>query len=151
MDASLAGTTCQACGISACTRYVELYQNIGLLVVRFRKSIKGYLCRSCIDAYFWEFTLITLGFGWWGIISFFTCLFAIPANLVAFLCTRGMAPVPQGSVAQVRVAHAPRVFVLLGAIVFISVIAYLAFGATESAQRKHVNSQTAVVSTTAFQ
>src|SRR5262249_16346935 len=62
---------CQVCWAQLPTKYVEFYQNIGAIVLRFSKSIKGELCKGCIDKHFWEFTLITLALGWWGGISFF--------------------------------------------------------------------------------
>ena len=70
---------CQACGIEAPTKYIELHQNIGALVLRFHRSIKGNLCKTCIDSHFREYTLITLFLGWWGIIS----LFMTPVILVS--------------------------------------------------------------------
>jgi hypothetical protein len=82
------GTTCVACHQHAPTQYVTIWQNIGALVMRFHKKISGNLCRNCIDKYFWEYTLITFFFGWWGIISFFFTLFILPSNLVTFLSTR---------------------------------------------------------------
>ena len=60
---------CQACGVNAPTRYVEFYSNIGMIFIRWEKSIKGYLCKSCITGYFWEYTLASLALGWWGFIS----------------------------------------------------------------------------------
>ena len=32
---------CQACGVEAPTKYVEFYQNIGAIFMRFHKSIQG--------------------------------------------------------------------------------------------------------------
>ena len=63
--------SCQYCGLEAPTKYVEFYQNIGALVMRFPKSVKGNLCKHCINEVFWKFTLIDLVAGWWGVISFF--------------------------------------------------------------------------------
>jgi hypothetical protein len=60
---------CYACGAAAPTKYVEFYQNIGALVVRHHKAVKGPLCKPCIHRFFWEFTAVTLVLGWWGLIS----------------------------------------------------------------------------------
>jgi hypothetical protein len=90
---------CQCCGVEASTKYVEFYQNIGALFVRFHKAIKGNLCKSCINKYFWEFTLITLTLGWWGTISFFLTPFFILNNLIRYLGTLKLQPVPAGAVA----------------------------------------------------
>ncbi len=54
---------CENCGCQAPTCYVEFYQNIGALIMRFSKSIKGNLCKSCINEHFVKFTLITAAVG----------------------------------------------------------------------------------------
>lgn len=81
---------CQTCGREAPTRYTELYQNIGILIMRFNKSIKGDLCKDCINKFFWEYTLITFFLGWWGIISFFSTLFILPNNIFRYLGSLNM-------------------------------------------------------------
>jgi hypothetical protein len=88
---------CQACGRRAPTKYVEFYQNIGALIIRFGKSIKGDLCKTCINKYFWEYTLICLLLGWWGIISFILNWFFLINNIGRYLGTLGMASeLPEG-------------------------------------------------------
>jgi hypothetical protein len=76
---------------------VEFYQNIGVLVIRFSKSVRGELCKSCIHRYFWELTSINLILGWWGIISFFLNIGFILNNVIRYLSCLNMAPVEQGS------------------------------------------------------
>ena len=89
---------CQSCGVEAPTQHVVFYQNIGALVMRFQKKIEGNLCKSCIHKYFWEFTLITLFLGWWGVISFFaTLFFYIPNNIIRYLLSLSLKPVPPGA------------------------------------------------------
>jgi hypothetical protein len=89
---------CQGCGIEAPTKYVSFYQNIGALVMRFHRSIKGNLCKRCINKYFWEYTLITLGLGWWGMISFFLTPFFVINNVVRYLGALGLeAPPPDAT------------------------------------------------------
>jgi HEAT repeat protein len=78
---------CKCCGMEAPTKYVEFYQTIGALVVRYHKQVKGNLCKSCINKYFWRFTLINLTLGWWGIISFVLTPFLILNNLIYYLGT----------------------------------------------------------------
>lgn len=78
-------TSCQNCFRQAPVKHVVFYQNIGMLIMRMHKSIDGYLCRDCINKYFWQFTLITFFLGWWGIISFFYTLFILPNNIITFL------------------------------------------------------------------
>ena len=51
---------CQACRRQAPTRYVEFYQNIGMLVMRSMRAVKGHLCKRCVKRYFWQMTGLTL-------------------------------------------------------------------------------------------
>jgi hypothetical protein len=60
-------------------------QNVGVIVVRFPRTVRGLLCKRCISQYFWRMTAITFFFGWWGVISFFYSLVSIPMNVVNFL------------------------------------------------------------------
>jgi hypothetical protein len=77
---------CQLCGsTTAPTKHVSFSQNVGVVVVRFARTVSGNLCRSCIDASFWRMTLITLFFGWWNILSFFTTLFILPSNIATYV------------------------------------------------------------------
>lgn len=76
---------CQSCGVLAPTRHIEFYQNVGVVVLRFHKSIKGNLCKSCISKYFWKFTLIDVLFGWWGVISFVVTPFFILNNVGRYI------------------------------------------------------------------
>lgn len=81
---------CQSCGREAQTKYVEYYENIGVLVMRFSKNVKGYFCKDCSNKYFWSFTSTTLFLGWWGIISFIVTLFILPNNIIRYLGTLGL-------------------------------------------------------------
>lgn len=93
--AGLASGECQACGRAARTKHVTLMQNIGVVFIRFPKTLSGFLCRHCIDQYFWEYTAISALFGWWGLISFFTTLVAIPTNIITYLGSRGLEAPPE--------------------------------------------------------
>ena len=93
---------CQSCGVEAPTKYVEFYQNIGALFMRFSKSIKGNLCKDCINQYFWSFTGITLVLGWWGMISFFVTPFILLNNIVEYLGTLRLAPPAVTSILAVK-------------------------------------------------
>ncbi len=84
--------TCQICGVYGPTKYVEFYQNVGALVMRFHKSIKGNLCKNCINQTFWRFTLITLVAGWWGIISFVITPIFIINNSWRYLFSLNLKP-----------------------------------------------------------
>ena len=76
---------CQGCGRSIPTKRVEFYQNIGALVVRFHKSTKGQLCRSCISQVFWPYTATTFILGWWGLISLVVTPFILLNNVLYYL------------------------------------------------------------------
>jgi hypothetical protein len=84
--------SCDVCGRRAPTRYVEFYQNIGMLIMRTSKSVKGELCKVCINKHFWEFTLITAVAGWWGMISLFLTPIFLANNVFRFCTTLGMKP-----------------------------------------------------------
>jgi hypothetical protein len=88
---------CESCGLEAPTSSVQLYQNIGMLVMRRYQSVGGNLCRPCIDSYFWRFTLVTSVLGWWGLLSFLLTPFLIANNLFQFLKSRGLSTVTLGS------------------------------------------------------
>jgi hypothetical protein len=79
---------CQNCGRINSIRYVELYQVIGAIFVRFTKSIEGNLCKECISKYFWPYTFTTLIFGWWGVISFLLTPFILLNNIWRYLGTK---------------------------------------------------------------
>ncbi len=81
---------CENCWSESPTKYVELHQNIGLLIIRLHKSVKGNLCKACTRKYFWQFTTTTFFLGWWGIISFFVTLFILPNNAIRYLSSLGL-------------------------------------------------------------
>ncbi len=92
---------CQSCGVEAPTKYVAFYQNIGALVVRFSKSVKGDLCKSCIHRYFWQFTGVNLFLGWWGYISFFVTPFFLLNNVFRYMtCLTLPAVSPEATAPQ---------------------------------------------------
>jgi hypothetical protein len=86
--AMVGGGACQACQRRAPTKEVSFSSNIGLLILRIPRTIRGQLCRRCISKYFWEYTLTTTFLGWWGVISFFYSLVTIPMNIGTFLGAR---------------------------------------------------------------
>lgn len=81
---------CQICGSLAPTRQVEFNQNIGYLIMRSYSTMKGRLCKRCIDKEFWKKTSITFFFGWWGTISFFVTPVYLIGNVFSFVPTIGM-------------------------------------------------------------
>jgi len=82
--------SCQICGIYGPVKYTEFYENIGMLIQRRYQSVKGKLCKNCINKTFWRFTLTTLFLGWWGTISFFVTPIYIVNNIIRYLMSLGL-------------------------------------------------------------
>jgi hypothetical protein len=91
------GIICQLCGLEAPSRHVEFNQNIGALIVRFPRKLKGKLCKSCLHKKYWSMTGTTLAIGWVGTISLIMAPFMIIGNTIHYLKALGMPPVPQGA------------------------------------------------------
>jgi hypothetical protein len=91
------GIICQGCGIEAPTRSVDFRQNIGMLIMRTHKRIKGMLCKNCVHKHFWQTTATTLFLGPWGYISIIVSPIFIINNVVRYLSVIGMPPVPAGA------------------------------------------------------
>lgn len=81
---------CQICGSLAPTKQVEFNQNVGYVFARSYTTIKGRLCKNCINNEFRKKTLITFFFGWWGTISFFVTPVYLIGNLFNYIPTIGM-------------------------------------------------------------
>lgn len=75
-------SVCQNCLTPGSTRYVEFCQNIGMLIMRSHRHIKGNLCKTCINDFFYEFTGKTMVLGWWGVISFILTPFILLNNFI---------------------------------------------------------------------
>jgi hypothetical protein len=88
---------CQSCGLESPTKDVTLHQNIGLLVMRRSQTIKGSLCKPCIDSYFWRFTLVNATLGWWGLISLIMTPIFMINNLIQFIGSRSLGEVYTGA------------------------------------------------------
>lgn len=74
---------CMACGRNLPTRSVIFNQIIGVIYYWKRSTIEGRLCGYCIERYYWELSLKTIVFGWWGFVSFiFTPIFLILNTLI---------------------------------------------------------------------
>ncbi len=58
---------CEVCGRETRTWYVEFYKVIRVWPILSRgRTVKGRLCRRCINRVFWRFMPPTLLLGWWG-------------------------------------------------------------------------------------
>lgn len=85
---------CQACGVEAPTRYVEFHQNIGALLMRFHRSVKGNLCKRCIHREYWKKTGTTASVGWFGTISLIVTPIFVVTNTVYYLKSAAMPKTP---------------------------------------------------------
>lgn len=85
---------CQSCGLPVETKYVEFYENVGMIIMRQHRSVKGNFCKSCIDYYFWNLTGKTMLLGWWGVFSFIISPFILLNNLIRFVFTLRMNKPP---------------------------------------------------------
>ena len=81
---------CQLCGSLAPTKNVEFHQNVGMVFARQYSSVKGRLCKKCINREFKKRTLTTLFFGWWGTISLIITPIYLINNVVYFIPSIGM-------------------------------------------------------------
>jgi hypothetical protein len=84
------GQNCENCKSPAETKYIEFHENIGMIVMRKHRSVKGHFCKSCIDYYFWDLTGKTMLLGWWGTVSFIITPFILLNNVFRFIFTIGM-------------------------------------------------------------
>jgi len=120
---------CEACRRVGPVRQAHFMQNIGAIVLRFPRTISGQLCKFCIDKYFFRFTAVTMLLGWWGVISFFYSLVAIPANVISWMGSFGMVT-PQPDVDSFREKRTrASVAVALGAVAAAVALLTLALGA----------------------
>ena len=85
---------CQSCGLPVETKYIEFYENVGMIIMRQHRSVKGNFCKSCIDYYFWNLTGKTMLLGWWGTISLIVTPFILLNNFFRFVFTMGMKKPP---------------------------------------------------------
>jgi len=95
------GIICQACRIEAPTKYVEFHSNIGMLVMRHHRYVKGNLCKRCIHKNFWKATLVNCTVGPWGTISLIVTPIFILGNTIRYLGAIGMPGVPAGAMQPV--------------------------------------------------
>lgn len=86
--------SCQFCGRDVPTKYATLHYNIGMIVMRRSATLQGAFCQDCLTRHFWKYTLITLVFGWWGVISFFMTPVILVNNLWQFFRSRPLTDTP---------------------------------------------------------
>jgi hypothetical protein len=96
---------CQTCGVSGPVKHSTFMQNIGMLVIRFPSTRTGTMCRRCTDQYFWQYTLVTGFFGWWGMISFVYSLISLPTNIINYIGALGMPEPPPDAYARAGIPY----------------------------------------------
>lgn len=77
--------SCQICGANKTTVLADFSGNIGAIIMRFERSIRGYMCRLCVHKQFWKFTAMNFFLGWWGVISFFVTPIHLVTNTAVYL------------------------------------------------------------------
>lgn len=92
---AVSAIVCQACGLEVPNRYVEYDQNIGAFHIRFYRTYRGYFCRRCNHRFFWKSSLITLGIGWFGLVSMFVTPAYLLGNMITCVRTFGLPKVPR--------------------------------------------------------
>lgn len=132
---------CQSCGFPVETKYIEFYENVGMIIMRQHRSVKGNFCKSCIDYYFWNLTGKTMLLGWWGTISFIVTPFILLNNFFRFVFSMGMKKPPL----SITPSPSPLwVFTAIGGFLLIGFFFFSMFSAV-SAQPTHSASPTARV------
>jgi hypothetical protein len=76
---------CQFCGSMRQTAPVAFHRNIGMLVARQTKSLKGNLCKTCVKKNYWDFTAKNLLLGPWGMISLIITPIYLVTNTVSYV------------------------------------------------------------------
>lgn len=91
------GIICQVCKVEAPTKFVEFHSNIGMLIMRRHRYIKGNLCKRCVHKHFWKAMLVNCTVGPWGTISLVVTPIFILGNTIRYLGALAMPRVPAGA------------------------------------------------------
>ena len=79
---------CQSCGNLRAIAPITLRRNVGMLFARQTHTLKGNMCKTCINKQFWIFQGKNLAFGPWGMISLIATPIYFFTNLYAFAVAR---------------------------------------------------------------
>jgi hypothetical protein len=82
---------CDLCRKKKPTVSAGINRHIGAIILMFHKSIRGQFCKECISQVFWKYTLITLLFGWWGVVSLIVTPIVLINNTVVYVRSRLLA------------------------------------------------------------
>ena len=94
-----AGFTCKRCERLLPTRVQFFYKNAGFLFWRYTNDVGGVRCRKCMDSDFWEASIISGLFGWFGVISLPLNPFMLGINFLRYMGTIGMpGRLPEGEI-----------------------------------------------------
>ncbi|MCA9273193.1 MAG: hypothetical protein KDA31_09125 [Phycisphaerales bacterium] len=104
-----AGFTCRRCERRVPITIQYFYKNAGFLFWRYTNDVGGVRCRKCLDGDFWEASIVSGLFGWYGIISLPLNPFLLGINFIRYVRTIGMPErLPEGEVdgpTQTRIAE----------------------------------------------
>lgn len=64
---------------------ISVRRNVGMILMRRWVSYRAPLCREHALKAVWDFTLLTMWQGWWGVISFYANIVALLFNTVALM------------------------------------------------------------------
>ena len=60
---------CQMCKQVRSVAAISFHRNVGMVIVRRTYTLRGELCKACMNRAYWEFTWRNFVQGWWGMIS----------------------------------------------------------------------------------
>lgn len=84
------GFACDRCNRRVPTTAEYFYKNVGFLFWRYTNEIGGIRCRRCLDKDFWESSILSGLFGWYGIISLPLNPFLLWINFFRYMRSIGM-------------------------------------------------------------
>jgi hypothetical protein len=76
---------CQVCGNVRLTSPVTFQHNIGMIVLRQTRSIRGNMCKTCMRSKYWEYMGKNLLLGPWGVISVIVTPIYMVTNTVTYV------------------------------------------------------------------
>ncbi len=79
---------CDSCGGPGPLVATQFRQTIGAVLLRFEKTVEGYLCSDCARSHFVSCTTTTAVAGWFGIISLVLTPWFILTNIQNYLAAR---------------------------------------------------------------
>jgi hypothetical protein len=79
---------CQICKQVRSVAPVSFHRNVGMIVARRTYTLRGELCKSCMNRAYGEFTWRNFLQGWWGMISLVITPIYFLMNTYSFAAAR---------------------------------------------------------------